>query len=121
MKLTKTIFNDCLSHLNFNIVKELSDNTVFNNLGYIDLGCMVIKNCTFNNKGEVYLRHLEIMRTGVIFNNTGDVYLRKNVLLNELNYTELLNLSNKLTNHSFYLNKKDILYLIRERKLNKIL
>ena len=41
----------------------------------------------------------------------------KNVLLSK----EILNIKNNLTKHNYYLNKEDILYYLREIKLNKIL
>ena len=76
----------------------------------------------FNNNGLIDLFNLRIIPKNVQFNNEGIVYLNKNIILGNLNYKELLKLSEKLkTKNSYFLDKEDIKIIIRELKLNSIL
>ena len=79
------------------------------------------KNVIFNNTGDVYLYFLKKLNNTVIFNNTGFICLNKKIDLSELNTTQINIIYKKLIENDNFLSKKDLLPLLRERKLNKIL
>ena len=69
---------------------------------------------------DIYLRCKELPK-GIIFNNKGYVLINKDVKLNKLSYKDLLSLFNKLSDNKSYLVKKDLLSLLREKRLKSIL
>ena len=104
-------------------LKEIPAGISFNCNSSVDLRKLetIPNNTVFNNKYFVYLDILKKLPSGVIFKNKQTIYLNKKVDLFELTLNELIHLSNKLTAHPNYLNKKDLLPHLREFKLNKIL
>ena len=127
--ITKNIPNGVIFNNNGNThaiyVKNIN-NVIFNNNGDISLDSVEeIKFTVFNNKGDIYLSDVEKI-FGVQFNNIGVIYINKKLILN-LPYKKLLNLYDKLPIDvscdfkDFLLIKKDLLTILREKKLKIII
>ena len=122
LKENDIITNTNKYNYNFIDMKEIPYGIKFYNNNIIDLKYLknIPNNIEFYNS-YILLDSLLKLPSGVIFNNTNKIFINKKVDLSELNYKELINLYYKLSEDKSYLNKNDLLPLIREKKLNKIL
>ena len=95
-------------------------NEIIDGVGYIWLGDRktLPKGIKFNNHGSVNLEMLKKIPINTEFNNSTRVYLNKNVDISNLNYRETLKIYNKIfSDDNSFLSKKDLLPILREKKI----
>ena len=105
-------------------IYNLKEGDIIDNDGNLNFNYLynIPNKLTFINNGWVALLNITKLSPNVIFNNTGLVYLNINMDLFYINFENLLYIYSKIPDYSDkFINKKDLLPLVREFKLNKIL